>query len=225
MLLTSLLSALSISSVFSLTVPSSNEWVKRETLAEAAHNARDLVKDVKTGTMASVYPESSDFAGRPFAMMEYHAPCYSNGSLALILMPISRSTQNIFQDPGHHIAYTVSMPTEGIKSPMSRGRVALMGNVTTLRNLSREDEAELSSCYTKYHPDAKSWIPGNKDSPHFSIWARLDIDRIYYVGGFGDIHYIGPIPVDLYAKSEKKVQENYEDSEEVFEDDLDQIVF
>ncbi|WWC71028.1 uncharacterized protein I206_104981 [Kwoniella pini CBS 10737] len=222
-----------IISALGLTLPS-DQLTNRETLVEAAHNARMLVRDVNTGTMASVYPNTSDLAGRPFAMMEYHAPCYSNGSLTLILMPISRSTQNIFQDPGHHIAYTVNMPTEGIKSPMSRSRVALMGNVTTLRDISLEESEKLSKCYTKFHPDSKFWLPGNSDSPHFSLWARLDLDTIYYVGGFGNIHYIGSIPVDLYAKSQYKVQKDYKLKENdilqnVWENDLDldlnQIVF
>ncbi|KAK6907769.1 hypothetical protein L486_05690 [Kwoniella mangroviensis CBS 10435] len=205
-----LLSLLTLTSVLGLSVPSPDQLSRRETLEEAAHNARVLVKDVKTGTLASVFPNMTDLAGRPFAMMEYHAPCYSNGSLTLILMPISRSTQNIFQNPGHHAAYTVSMPTEGVRSPMSRGRVALMGNVTTLRDISSSQSEELAQCYTIYHPDSKYWLPGNDNSPHTSYWARLDIDRIYYVGGFGDIHYIGAIPVDLYAKSENGVQQGYE---------------
>ncbi|OCF37309.1 hypothetical protein I316_01218 [Kwoniella heveanensis BCC8398] len=194
---------LAISSAASLTVPVHD--THRETLFEAAHNARQLLKDVKTGTMASVYPDSSDLSGRPFAMMEYHAPCYHNGSLTFILMPISRSTQNILRNKDHHATYTVSMPAEGIWSPMSRGRVALMGNMEFLKDLPQNEIDELSECYTTHHPDAKYWIPGRADSPHTSIWARLDTDSIYYVGGFGDTHYIGPIPVDLYAKSEKQV--------------------
>ncbi|WRT68049.1 uncharacterized protein IL334_005024 [Kwoniella shivajii] len=226
MFLRSLLALLNFTTALALTVPPSDQLIRRETLAEAAHNARIIVKDVKTGTMASVFPEESDLAGRPFAMMEYHAPCYSNGSLTIILMPISRSTQNIFNDPGHHVAYTVSMPTEGIRSPMSRGRVALMGNVTTLRDISKDESRELSKCYTSYHPDSKYWLPGNEDSPHVSIWARLDIDNIYYVGGFGDVHYIGPIPVDLYAKSDKSViNDYYFDKQTAWEDDLSQVVF
>ncbi|WVQ65346.1 uncharacterized protein L199_003522 [Kwoniella botswanensis] len=232
MLFHSLCSLLALTSVLSLTVPSTDQLARRETLVEAAHNARVLVKYVKTGTLASVFPDTTDLAGRPFAMMEYHAPCYSNGSLTLILMPISRSTQNIFQNPGHHVAYTVSMPTEGVRSPMSRGRVALMGNVTTLRDIPPSQSEGLVKCYTAYHPDSKYWLPGNDNSPHTSYWARLDIDRIYYVGGFGDIHYIGPIPVDLYAKSENGVQQGYDvkekDVSEFFKipnDVNDQVVF
>ncbi|WWC96528.1 hypothetical protein V866_003396 [Kwoniella sp. B9012] len=232
MLFHSLCSLLALTSVLSLTVPSTGQLARRETLVEAAHNARVLVKDVKTGTLASVFPDATDLAGRPFAMMEYHAPCYSNGSLTLILMPISRSAQNIFQNPGHHVAYTVSMPTEGVRSPMSRGRVALMGNVTTLRDISSSQSEELAKCYTAYHPDSKYWLPGDNNSPHTSYWARLDIDRIYYVGGFGDIHYIGPIPVDLYAKSENGLQEEYEIKEqdgfgflEIQNDMNEQVVF
>ncbi|WVF68776.1 hypothetical protein IAT40_003548 [Kwoniella sp. CBS 6097] len=195
-----------LSSAVSLSVPVHETY--RETLYEAAHNARQLLKDVKTGTMASVFPDSSELGGRPFAMLEYHAPCHHNGSLTFILMPISRSTQNILRDNEHHATYTVSMPAEGVWSPMSRGRVALIGNMEVLRDLPEKDVDELSKCYTTYHPDAKYWLPGRKDSPHMSIWARLDIDSIYYVGGFGDTHYIGPIPVDLYAKSENEVIES-----------------
>ncbi|WVR06588.1 hypothetical protein IAU60_003620 [Kwoniella sp. DSM 27419] len=175
---------------------------RRETLGEAAHNARRIVRDVTTGTMASVFPDTSDLAGRPFAMMEYHAPCYANGSLTFILMPISRSTQNILREPSHHATYTVSMPTDGVRSPMSRGRVALMGNMTVLSHPDKHQTQALESCYTRHHPDARYWLPGRAGSPHMSIWARLDVDSIYYVGGFGDVHYIGPIPVDLYADSE-----------------------
>ncbi|RXK41517.1 hypothetical protein M231_01225 [Tremella mesenterica] len=84
---------------------------------------------------------------------------------------------------------------------MSRGRVAFIGNMTLLPDLMYEERKQLTKCYLSYHPDAKRWLPDAKDPPHLAMWARLDVEDIYYVGGFGDSHYIGFIPVDLYSET------------------------
>ena len=59
--------------------------------------------------------------------MEYHAPCHPDPSLTFVLMPISLSTRNILKSENHYATYTVQMPSEGVRSPMSRGRVAFIG--------------------------------------------------------------------------------------------------
>ena len=59
-------------------------------------------------------------------------------------------------------------------------------NVTILADLSETEDNALSRCYLRAHPDAKPWLPGAPDSPHFSEWARFDVHDIYYVGGFGE---------------------------------------
>jgi hypothetical protein len=111
-----------------LALPSiASPHIHRETLTEAASNAKHLIHTISTGTMASVFPSEGDNAGRPFAMMEYHAPCHPNPSLTFVLMPISLSTRNILKNDNHYATYTVQMPSEGVRSPMSRGRVAFIG--------------------------------------------------------------------------------------------------
>lgn len=61
-------------------------------------------------------------------------------------------------------------------------------NVTILptSSFSPAQEEDIKSCYLKYHPDAKWWIPGDKNGVHISEWARFDVQDIYYVGGFGE---------------------------------------
>lgn len=106
----------------------------------------------------------------------------------------------------HHASYSVAMPHKAVWSPMSVSRVAFIGvspgrlrfgnkmltgrnssqNMTFLPDLSKEEKEELENCYLNYHPDAKYWLPGAPNSPHSSIWAKLDADDIYYVGGFGE---------------------------------------
>lgn len=56
-----------------------------------------------------------------------------------------------------------------------------------------EDEG-IAKCFTKYHPDAKAWLPGN--SIHESYWVRLVVEDVYWIGGFGDRAYIGWIPAE-----------------------------
>lgn len=47
------------------------------------------------------------------------------------------------------------------------------------------ERKRLEECFVEYHPDAKWWVPGDPDGAHSSLWSRLDITDIYYIGGFG----------------------------------------
>ena len=189
----------------------------------AAYNVKKLVHQVTTGTMASVFPDTSDdagwsfsrltrvlyaedhlFPGHPFALMEvrpihdnheliltmsqYHAPCFLSPFLTMLLMPISLSTRNILSTPFHSATYTLSMPMDYAPSPMSRGRVALIGNVTILpyESIPEPELKRLEKCYTWYHPDAVEWLPYQDQHPFNSFWARFEPKDIYYVGGFGE---------------------------------------
>jgi hypothetical protein len=83
-------------------------------------------------------------------------------------------------------------------------RFSLLGYLEPI-DLEQEEEDEedeekestasrLGQCFTAKHPDAKYWLPGNRI--HESQWARLVVQQVYWVGGFGDRAYIGWIPVD-----------------------------
>ncbi|THH31803.1 hypothetical protein EUX98_g2394 [Antrodiella citrinella] len=149
------------------------------------------------GTMATVYsPSHPTLANQPFALQEYYSSCHENGSLTLLFMPIARHSKNILASEGRVASITVAHehPTA------SRARVSLMGNVTVFYNVDETPEKDmLKSCYLQNHPDARHWLP-NGDA-HAAYWARFDPHSVYYVGGFGGIHYIGDIPLDLYQAS------------------------
>ncbi|KLO14605.1 hypothetical protein SCHPADRAFT_903139 [Schizopora paradoxa] len=147
--------------------------------------------------MATIYPQDHPTSpGEPFALQEYYAPCHSNGSLTLILMPISRHSQNILQSPSHAASVTVwSTPPAA-----SKARVSLVGNVTML-DAGLVAASGIQECYLQRHPDAKWWLPEDPDAPHIAVWARFDPHSVYFVGGFGDKHYIGSIPIDLYQNT------------------------
>ncbi|QRV82554.1 pyridoxamine 5'-phosphate oxidase family protein [Ceratobasidium sp. AG-Ba] len=93
------------------------------------------------------------------------------------------------------------------RGPAASARVALMGRVSVLYGVTGEGETEvdqaarqMSSCFLARHPDAKGWVPRRKGTP-MAWWARFDPEAVYYVGGFGNEHYIGRIPLDMYQNA------------------------
>ncbi|KAI0766471.1 pyridoxamine 5'-phosphate oxidase-domain-containing protein, partial [Irpex lacteus] len=171
----------------------------------SAKIARNLVDNSvdHIGTMATIFPEDHEsLAGQPFSLQEYYARpvhphhCHSNGSLTLLFMPISRHSQNVL----HSSARSASISIASEHPAASRARVALVGNITVFENLEDTPDREaIQSCYLEAHPDAKWWIPGRASHISCAYWARFDIHNIYFVGGFGGLHYIGYIPLNLYA--------------------------
>ena len=102
-------------------------------------------------------------AGQAFGLMEYYAPCFTNGSLAILFFGISRNGRNILASSNHSATFSVQSPPS--YSAATKPRVALMGEVTPLpRDFEHSDE--FRTCYLKSHPDASWWVPGNKAGVH-----------------------------------------------------------
>jgi hypothetical protein len=49
-------------------------------------------------------------------------------------------------------------------------------------------------------PDAKYWLPSFPNSPHACFWATFKPSRAFYVGGFGDTHYIGWLDIEKWRE-------------------------
>lgn len=85
------------------------------------------------------------------------------------------------------------------KGMPSKGRTSMTGQMHVIE-APAASTAALAKCFTHYHPDAAAWMPGSRASPHVARWARFTPEHIYYVGGFGDEHYIGTVPLGIYRK-------------------------
>lgn len=72
-------------------------------------------------------------------------------------------------------------------------RFSLLGYIEAVDGADWEGRgkkaAELGQCFTRKHPDARYWLPGNRI--HESHCVRLVVTHVYWVGGFGDRAYIG----------------------------------
>lgn len=84
-------------------------------------------------------------------------------------------------------------------------RFSLVGHIEAIPDIDVV-AYNVSRCFLGKHGDAEAWTPGNKI--HRSYWARLIVEEVYWIGGFGDRAYIGWIPVEEWrGVTEREVQD------------------
>lgn len=109
------------------------------------------------------------------------------------LSPSSSDSHSDSEDSGDHDTPHDTVPYSAANLP----RFSILGYLETFHP-DEDEESALASCYVAKHPDARYWLPGNRI--HRSEWARIVVQAIFWVGGFGDRAYIGWIPVEQWQK-------------------------
>ena len=139
-----------------------------------------------------------------------NAAAGSNVSLALQwVKPNEKAWPSVFQQEYFYDREVEEGYKEGINSysQASMPRVSLLGYLEDIRpdnisnNLTIDD---IRTCFVSAHPDAASWVPDARGKIHDSHWTRLIVERIYWVGGFGNVAYIGWIPTDVWRNITQK---------------------
>jgi len=167
-------------------------------LHESAVLARRILRLSSVGILSTNLPSSSSHsAGWPIGLSDYIADCdpYSPGSPTVLAMTIATSFRNVAA--GSNISLSLRWePPENAKAKYSVASLPRFSILATLEEISAKEvkEGKITRCYTKTHPDAKWWTPGNRI--HESRWARLVPNSIYWVGGFGDRAFIGWFTID-----------------------------
>lgn len=92
------------------------------------------------------------------------------------------------------IALSIRQHHPHMFSPASHPRLALMGSLSTVTD--QDEMARIEKCFVDRHPDARLWLPGSR--VHDSFWVQFHVRTVYWVGGFGNVAYIGFIPTDVY---------------------------
>ena len=153
--------------------------------------------------------------GIPVSFLEYYVASdlcpdvsvSNNGNPILLLLEMSSSYGNYVKN-GKFSASVEAHPRPGgphhdsrgpHDGPMAHPRATLFGELKEL-NAS----TELAHCFASRHPDAWPWIPtgSNETLVHDGRWFELDVEDVYFVGGFGDRAYIGGIDAELYHAAE-----------------------
>lgn len=169
--------------------------------------------------MSTRYPADhpvTDLAGHVISGPEYFAPCDPDErSLLYLGLTVSQTWRNVLHsdtknatvsiasnanpaipDPRHHSHHDPGH-WQTKRPPWRRGmpsksRITLFGHFNVMNVTEHPHQAkEALQCYLGHHADAGHWAPNATESPHIPFWATFTVDKAYWVGGFGDEHYIG----------------------------------
>ncbi|PWN43264.1 hypothetical protein IE81DRAFT_312331 [Ceraceosorus guamensis] len=201
----------------------------RETASQAIQQARNLLVDQSTfgvATLSTVYAsdyEPKELAGRALSGPEYFAPCYDNGDLLFLALPVSQNWRNVLNTPARRGTLSIEPsadPTDpdprfetsrGTWQPSrsswrkgmpSKQRLTLFG---TMQDVPSSQIPSSQKCFTHHHPDASHWVPGS-DSPHLAKFVRFEVQRVYRVGGFGDESWIGWIDAEQWRRTRPETE-------------------
>ncbi|BGP54779.1 hypothetical protein JCM8202_003288 [Rhodotorula sphaerocarpa] len=185
----------------------------RETLDEAAVHVRELIayRAYNTGVLMSQFPEDAQVPtpGLPFGLQEYYAHYPdSNGDLLMLAMPIAAIYRNALPPNAPNLTITINDMYGFGDGNLAAGRmrVALFG---TIERVEGGDEiARCKDAYLDAHPDARGWVPPG--GPHAAFYARFRVQKVYAFNGFGDVAFIGWVPLDLYRASGAKMRSRKE---------------
>ncbi|SCZ99236.1 BZ3500_MvSof-1268-A1-R1_Chr7-1g09443 [Microbotryum saponariae] len=175
-----------------------------------AIHARELLqyRAYGVGTLMSNYPqdfEVPELRGLPIGLQEYYS-LYpgSDGDLLLLVMPISKIFRNALPPNAPNMTMTVAdlygFGTGNLAA--GRMRIALFGTLELITD--EEESAKCKKAYLEKHGDARGWA-GEK-GPHSSVWGRLRVEKVYAFDGFGDVAYIGWVPLEMYREATSKMR-------------------
>jgi putative heme iron utilization protein len=140
-----------------------------------AERARTLMARARTGTLATL---SRRHPGHPFGSLMPYA-IDEGGRPLFLISTLAMHTRNLEADPRASLFVAESSAAE---DPLAAGRVTLMGHA------ARVPSGELAGARAAYlgrHPNASNWV----DFEDFAFW-RLDIQDVYWVGGFGAMDWL-----------------------------------
>ena len=141
-------------------------------MSVASIAARTLSKSKLYGVLAT---NSHSMPGYPFGSLVQY--CFdNNGHLLLFLSEIAQHTKNIKQSK----QASVTIVDDKVNNIQAAGRVTILGEIY---NCDNDNEAK--KLYQRFFADSTDYTQVHD----FQLY-RLQIERVRYIGGFGDIHWI-----------------------------------
>lgn len=179
---------------------------------EAAAIARTLVNRESLMNVNTIRKNEEGVLTTPVSGMEYYADCDGDGDPYWLVVDIGSTYKNIIG--GSPYTFTIRVgdhpssdyvnpnyPGGISSSPAGSPRILLEGVLKEDLIWDPIELARIERCFLQRHPDSKWWLPSNLVTPHKSHWAKLFVEKVYMVGGFGDRAYIGDIDSEAYHSS------------------------
>lgn len=182
---------------------------------DSAVLARRILHLSSIATLSTVFPAHETISenrppnvdGSPIGLMDYYAACPPYQSDPTILaISIATAIKNAAAGSNVTLSLRYHAPPPSARPPAkdpytysaaNLPRFSLIGRIEALSAVEVKAH-NIRECFLERHPDATPWTPGN--DIHESYWARLVVEEIYWIGGFGDRAYIGWIPEGLWRK-------------------------
>ncbi|WFD23263.1 hypothetical protein MEQU1_001952 [Malassezia equina] len=196
-------------------------WESNKT---AAQDARTLLVDEQTHFISSV--ATVDGEQKAVLAYEYYAPCFQGADILYLVLPVSQLWRRVLAANPMSVTVAVAAspslddvdlrhatlsragrtqwdPARPLwrRGMASKNRLTMYGSMHRLA-MNKESMDELAQCFVAHHPDARMWLPGSEESPHTAVWMRFTPSSVYYVGGFGDEHFIGHLNMTEFCAAE-----------------------
>lgn len=143
-------------------------------------NARTLLRQSELGVL-STHSKCND--GFPFGSVSTFMSTV-NGDAVFYISDLAQHTKNILANS--KMCLTVYSGADGNKArksdPNADARLSLLGNA---KRLDQSELAYISERFFKLYPDSRSY-----QGTHDFAFYKLTTERIRFIGGFGDIHWI-----------------------------------
>jgi putative heme iron utilization protein len=143
-------------------------------VAGVAAKARDLLRRTDAGVLST---HSTALPGFPFGSLAPFAMTHEGRPL-IYVSRIAEHTRNLKANP--RTCLTVIEPTDGNRQAL--GRTSLVGEAHELPAAERDAAARR---YFSFFPEQKAY----EDFHDFDFW-RIEPQRVRWIGGFGEIHWI-----------------------------------
>jgi putative heme iron utilization protein len=147
---------------------------------EKQNAARSLLLEESFGVLSTI---SVDLPGYPFGSVTPY--CTDRQCLPIVYISyIAQHTKNIVADP--RVSLTVVERSENGASDdvQAQGRVTCIANA---KEIPSSDTADVRDRYFRYFPSARQY-----ERTHFFAFFRLELVRVRFIGGFGQIFWVEP---------------------------------
>jgi heme iron utilization protein len=148
--------------------------------------ARELFLAKSFGVLATI---SLDVPGYPFGSVAPYC-VDENGQPIIYISLIAQHTRNITSDP--RVSLTVVEDDIDSDDVQARGRVTCIANAKHIE--ASDESAAARARYFRYFPSSRQY-----EQTHDFTFFRLELVRIRFIGGFGQIFWIDP--TDFVAKN------------------------
>lgn len=151
--------------------------------------ARQLVRDNFNGALATL---SAVMDGWPFGSVAPYVPDHV-GEPVFLFSDLAQHSRNLQCDPR---ASLLVLARGHPRDMQAAGRVTLLGRVHEV-----EPDAALRDRYLRYFPEAADYF-----GAHDFRFYRMAVERVRFIGGFGDIHWIDQADYRLDLEAEELVR-------------------